>query len=172
MTKNVKINVVGHRLIDNGRIVEDITKVDLPSVEHYTTEISKISGMVMDVNMPSPYRLKAMEFGIAHNNGNHCSQLSDPGRHQFEFRIVRQDYINSEGAARNESVKYRLLCNHVSTEDGSVEMDNPLGSTEKYSVLRFEKEIDGEIVTCIDALGGTLKWNGVEYRDDVESLLS
>ncbi|MBQ8201663.1 MAG: hypothetical protein IJZ74_07845, partial [Clostridia bacterium] len=90
MPKNVYVNVIGHRLIDNELLIEDVTSVGLPTFEHPTTAISKISGMAMDVDMPNRTRLNAAEFSVSHNNGRNCRYLSNPGRHNFEFRTARQ----------------------------------------------------------------------------------
>ena len=60
---------------------------------------------------------------------------------------------------------------HKSSEKGSIETGNPYGSTEKYSVLRYEEEIDGEIVTLIDSTAGIIRINGVDYSSKLSSLL-
>ena len=64
MPQKVYSNVEGHRVIDGGRVVEDITSVSLPTIEHDTTSIS-VSGMAMDVDMPNMTHLKAMEFAVS-----------------------------------------------------------------------------------------------------------
>ena len=171
MPKHVKVNVVGHRMIDNGRVIEDVTSVDLPMFEHPTTSISKVSGMVMDVDFPNRHRLNAASFGVHHNNGVNCRYLSDPGRHEMEFRGVRQDYVVAEGNAKNETFKYRIIGELVSSEHGSVELDSPLGGTNKYSTLRVEIEENGEIIYIADAMAGILRVNGVDISDEIEKLL-
>ena len=60
---------------------------------------------------------------------------------------------------------------HKSSEKGSIETDNPYGSTEKYSVLRYEEEIDGEVVTLIDSTANIIRINGVDYSNELSSLL-
>lgn len=172
MPKNVYVNVIGHRLIDNGSVVEDITSVSQPTLEHPTTSITKVSGMAADVDIPNRARLNAMELTINHNNGRNCRYLSTPGRHNLEFRTVRQNYVVSEGDAKNESVKWRYICDHKSSEKGNIEMGNPYGSTEKYSVLRYEEEINGEVVTIVDAMSGILRWNGVDVTDEIEGMMN
>lgn len=172
MQKHVKVNVVGHKMIDNGRVIEDVTSIDLPVLEHPTTTISKVSGMVMDVDFPNRHRLNAASYTVHHNNGANCRFLADPGRHEMEFRGVRQDYVVSEGDTKNEPFKYRLIGELVSTENGSVELDNPLGGTNKFSVLRVEIEENGEIIYVADAMSGILRVNGVDISDEIEKLLS
>ena len=63
MPQKVYNNVEGHRLLDNGRTVEDVTKISLPEIKHPTTTISA-AGMAMDVDMPNTTHLEAMEFSI------------------------------------------------------------------------------------------------------------
>ena len=167
---HVKCNVENHRLIDGKRTIEDITQVTPPTIEHPTTEI-KAAGMVAKVDMPNVMHYNAMELEIAHNNGKNCNYLSTPGIHNIEFRVARQDYKVAKGEIYFEGMKIRAKCVHKSTQKGSIETDNPYGSTEKYSVLRYEEEVNGEIVTLIDATSGNIKINGKDYGSDVENLL-
>ena len=171
MPTKVYNNVVDHRVIDNGRVVEDITSVSIPTVEHPTTTVSS-AGMAMDVDVPNMAHLNAMEVGISHNNGVNCRYLADPGKHSIEVRIARQRYNVAQGENEYESVKFRFILLRKSTEKGTIENNNPYGSTEKYSVLRCEEEIAGEIVTIVDAMSGIIKFNGRDYTSPIEALLS
>lgn len=167
---HVKCNVENHRLVDNGRTAEDVTQVTPPTVEHPTVEVNA-TGMLMKVDMPMVNRYNAMELEIAHNNGVNCNHLADPGIHDIELRVARQDYNVALGEIGFEGFKIRAKCVHKSTQKGSIETDNPFGSTEKYSILRYEEEIDGEIITLIDSTAGVNRINGVDYGSSVESLL-
>jgi P2 family phage contractile tail tube protein len=170
MQQRVYNNVVDHRVIDNRRVAEDVTSVTLPSVRHPTTPINA-AGMAMAVDFPDTTRLEAMEFAIAHNNGLNCKYLSDPGKHVIEVRVARQRY-NVQGASMGfESVKFRVTGIHKETDKGNIETGNPYGSTSKYSVLRYEEEIDGNVVTIVDAAAGLLKFNGKNIKSTVENLL-
>lgn len=171
MPQIVYNNVEGHRLIDNERVAEDVTSISLPMIEHPTSTISS-AGMVMDVDMPNTTHYNAMEFSIAHNNGLNCRYLATPGKHFVEARIVRQKYAVAPGEIQHESVKFRLTGIHKSTEKGNIENGNPFGSTDKFSVLRFEEEINGEVTTIIDAMSGIIKINGVDMTNEIENLLN
>ena len=170
MPTKVYNNVEGHRLVDNKRTVEDVTKIGLPTIKHPTTTISA-SGMAMDVDMPNTTHLEAMEFTVYHNNGTNCKFLGNPGKHSIEVRTVRQRYNVAKGEIEHESVKYRVTGIHTETQKGDIETGSPYGSTEKYSVLRYEEEIDGKIVTIADATAGLIRYNGVDYTDVVENML-
>jgi len=171
MPKLVYNNVEGHRLIDNGRVVEDVTKVGLPTLEHPTTNIDA-AGMAIAVDMPNTTHLNAMDFTVYHNNGTNCKYLQDPGKHNFEFRTVRQRYGVAAGNIEHESVKYRVVAVRVSTQKGDIETGSPYGSTEKYSILRYEEEVDGEVTVVADAMAGIIKSNGVDFTSTIESLLA
>ena len=171
MPQKVYNNVEGHRLIDNSRVAEDVTSVGLPTITHPTTTISA-SGMAMDVDMPNTTHLDAMEFSVSHNNGVNCEYLADPGKHFLETRVVRQRYNVAAGEIEHESVKYRVTGVHKSTEKGNIETGNPYGSTEKYSILRYEEEVNGKITTLIDAMAGIIKYNGKDCTNVVENLLN
>lgn len=170
MPKKIYNNVVDHRVLDNGNVVEDVTSVSIPSLEHPTTTVSS-AGMAADVDVPNMAHLNAMEFTISHNNGVNCRYLSNPGKHSLETRVARQRYNVAQGENEYESVKFRVLGLFKGSDKGTIENNNPYGSTEKYSVLRYEEEIDGEIVVLIDATSGIIKYNGVDYTSPVENLL-
>ena len=176
MPQRVYNNIEGHRVIDTVRgvqyTVEDVTKIGLPTIKHPTTELKNISGMAMDMNMPNATHLEAMEFTLYHNNGVNCRYLSMPEKHYVEVRTVRQRFNNASGEIEHESVKYRITGLHTETSKGDLETGSPYGSTEKYAVSRYEEEIDGEIVTIVDAMNGIIKYNGTEYTDVIESMLS
>ncbi len=170
MPKYVRCNVEDHRLIDNGRKCEDITSFTPPSPEHPTSEV-KSAGMVMDIDVPNIYHYNAMEFSVSHNNGTNCEHLCDPGVHEIEGRIARQKYVTAEGVVELELVKIRVKGIHKCTEKGEIETDNPYGSTEKYSVIRYEEEVDGVKNLIIDSTAGVQKVNGVNYGSQLSSLL-
>lgn len=170
MPQRVYNNVADHRLLDGNRTVEDVTKVGLPTVKHPTTTIDA-AGMAMAVEMPNTTHIEAMDFTITHNNGVNCQYLSTPGKHEIEFRTARQRYNVTAGEIAHESVKFRLVGVHVETQKGDIETGSPFGSTDKYSLLRYEEEIDGKVTTLIDAMAGIIKFNGVTYTDAVANLL-
>lgn len=170
MPKRVYCNIEKHRIMDNSREVEDVTKFGLPTIAHPTTDV-KSSGMAMDVSMPDTTHLNAMDFTIYHNNGVNCNYLAQPGKHNIEARTVRQRYDVTAGEIKHESVKFRIICVHVETQKGDIESGNPYGSTEKYSVLRYEEEVDGVVTTIADAMAGLIKFNGVDCVSEVDNLL-
>lgn len=170
MPKYVRCNVEDHRLLDGKYSCEDITKIGLPTIEHPTTSV-KSAGMVMDVDIPNIYHYNAMELSISHNNGRYCKRLSRPGIHNIEARVARQKYVTSKGTVDLEVIKVRVKCAHKSSEKGEIETDNPYGTTEKYSILRYEEEWDGEVWTLIDSTAGIIKIEGVDYSSELKSLL-
>ena len=170
MPKKVSLNVEDHRLIDSGNKVEDVTTIDPPNLEHPTSE-AKAAGMVMDVDVPNMYHYNAAELGINHNNGVNCHLLAAPGVHDIEARVARDIYDSTQGTTDLELVKIRCKCLHKSTEKGQIESGNPFGSTEKYSILRYEEEIDGETTLLIDSTAGINQVNGVSYSDQLSALL-
>jgi|GEM_PF-736636 len=172
MPTNVYYNIAGHRIIDNERVVEDVTSVALPTISHPTISIQKVSGLAADIDIPDRTHLDAMEFGVSHNNGINCQYLNEPVTHFFEVRVARQKYNVGREYVEHQPDKFRVKCLPKSTDKGSVEMGNPYGSTVKYSVLRYEEELNGEIITIIDSTAGIVRFNGKDYYDDIEKLLS
>ena len=172
MPQKVYNNVEGDRLIDNKRTVEDVTKFSPPTISHPTTAIEKVAGMAMDVDMPDSTHLEAMELTIAHNNGVNCNLLSQPGKHNIEIRTVRQRYNVAKAEIEHESVKFRFIALYKSTEKNAVEKGNPYGSTVKYSIVRYEEEINGKLINVVDAASGIIKYNGKEYTNVIEKYLN
>lgn len=170
MPSKVYNNVEDHRLIDGGKTIEDVTKVGLPTLKHATTTID-VAGMAMAVDLPNTTHLEAMEYTITHNNGANCQYLAAPGKHTQEFRTVRQRYNVAKGAIEHESVKYRLVGIHSETQKGDIETGSPYGSTDKYSCLRYEEEVNGKVTTVIDAMAGVIKYNGKSFTDAVQNML-
>jgi len=171
MPQRVYNNIEGHKIIDNKRVVEDVTKIGLPTIKHPTTSISNVSGMAMDVDMPNATHIEAADFTLTHNNGVNCQYLSQPGKHVFEIRTVRQSYNTAKGEIEHGSVKYRVTGLHVETQKGDIETGSPYGSTEKYSLIRYEEEVAGKVDTVIDAMAGVIKYNGKSYTDVIEKML-
>lgn len=171
MPKKVYCNVEKCRVLDGDREIEDVTKIGLPTIEHPTTEI-KSAGIVMDIKMPDTTHLNSMEMTLYHNNGINCKYLSTPGVHNIECRIARQGYQVQKGDIGHEGAKFRFKCAHVSSKKGDIETGNPYGTTETYSVIAYEEEQDGKVVTKVDAVAGVLKWNGKDYASDVDKLLN
>lgn len=170
MPKKVYVNVADYKLMDGKREVEDVTSVTLPSVSHPTVSIDA-AGMAGAVEMPNQAKLEAMEFTINHNNGRNCNRLTDPDQHSFEFRVARQRYMVEKGQLGIEGAKYRVVGVHKGTEHGTVEAGNPLGSTERYAVLRFERIMDGEVDVLVDVMKGIINFNGIDANSDVRSVL-
>lgn len=171
MLKRIYNNVVDHKLLDNGREVYDITSVDLPTIEFETSDI-KAPGMVGTFAAPNESEIRSMELSIKHNNGTNCEYLAAPGKHEIEFRLARQRFNVAETEMEGESVKYRFMCFHKSSNDGTVENSKPLSGDEKYSVSRMEKIVDGRTVTLIDLAAGIVRINGIDYTDKIRNLLN
>ena len=170
MPSKVYNNIVDHRLFDGGTLVEDVTKVGLPDIQHPTTEINA-AGMTMAVDMPNITHIEAMEYNVVHNNGVNCNLLASPGKHSQEFRVARQRYDVAKAEIKHESVKYRLVGIHKGSQKGDIETGAPYGTTDTYSCIRYEEEVNGKITVLIDAMAGIIQYNGKSYTDDVQNLL-
>lgn len=170
MPNKVYNNVLDHRLLFDRRVVEDITSVTLPNIEHPTTTFDA-AGMTGSVDMPNDTKVNAMELTVAHNNGRNSQLLPATGKHKIEFRLVRQRYNVKKAEVEPELVKYRFTVVHKTTETGQVQRDNPLGYTERYTVLRYEEIVDGETIRLVDVMAGKLEINGVDNASVVQSML-
>ena len=171
MPKTIKVNVEDHKLIDSGRVCEDVTEVALPDLEHITIAIENISGLAGNLDLPLPSKLQASEYTINHNNGTNCERLCDPVMHEQEFRTVRQVLDTAKAAIRYESVKYRLRGMPKAATGGSITKGNPWGGSERYSLLRYEEIVNGKQTKLLDWLANKVVINGKDYSLDVSKLL-
>lgn len=170
MQKQVMGIVQDHRAFDNGVNMEDVQTVELPNMEFATTEMNG-SGMAGAVNMPDYSSLNAMSMSMNHNNGLNCHRLRRPGKHELEFRAAVQvlDVVSSEPKVVVD--KFRVVGLFTGNTGGSLERSNPRGSTDTFSVLRYEEERDGEILTLIDIPKGKIMIDGVDYAAKTRGLL-
>ena len=136
--------------------------------------VSDYTGKCLALNMdiPDMTKFNAAEYSVAHNNGNNCKFLATPGVHTQEFRTVRQKYTVSKTNIDMESVKFRLTGLHKSTEKGTIETGNPWGSTDKYSLVRYEEIVDGVTTMLIDGPANIVRINGKDYAGSVQALLN
>lgn len=171
MPKKVFNKIVGQKLVDGAVEIEDVTGVTLPDIEYSTDEFD-VSGLVGALEVSDPTHINAMTFSVKHNNGLNCQTLSTPIQHNFEFRLAQQALNVGLGTTEYKSVKYRVSGYPKKISDGEAERGNPLGSTVDYTVNRYEKEVDGKIVTQIDILAGIVKINGRDFSSQVANLLA
>lgn len=171
MPKKVHNKIVGQKLMDGNLEVEDVTSVTIPDIE-FTADEYDVSGLAAAFEAIDPTHVNAMTFSISHNNGTNCQQLNSPKKHHFEFRLAQQALNTAKGDTGYQSVKYRVDGMPKKISDGTAERGNPLGTTVDYTVLRFEKEVAGKVVTLIDALSNIIKINDVDYTSQINQLLS
>lgn len=163
-------NVEDFRMIDNNRVAEDVVSVTPPNVTHTTSDMNS-AGMSGTVRVPNPAKVEAMEFVVNHNNGENCGRLSDPGIHTMEFRLARGKYTVNKAQMSHEGVKYRVTAFHVATEESQIEPGNPLASTERFSLIRYEKIVNGTTQTLVDLANGSIVKNGINTTSEIQALL-
>lgn len=171
MPKKVYVNVADYKVKDGKYEIEDVTSVVLPTVSHPTIPINS-AGMAGSIDMPNQSKVEAMEFTINHNNGTNSNRLIGPGLHKFDFRVARHRYNVGKATLGAESVRYEVACIHKSTEHGTVEAGNPLGSTERYSVSRFVRYVNEKEDTVVDIMSGPIKLNGKDCVSEVNAILN
>lgn len=170
MIKKWQNNVVDHLMFDGDVEIINVQEISLPSIEYNTTDFTP-GGTSGDLTLPNFYKLKAMSFSVKHNGGSKNRELARQGRHNFEFRCAVQELNGETGEIEPKSVKYRIGGLLTSTADDKISRDNPISNESQYSVLKYQKEEDGEIVTDIDVLANKVMINGVTYTDKVSALL-
>jgi P2 family phage contractile tail tube protein len=168
--KGVRNNVIDHRLLDGGTVVEDVMSIDTPEPTYVSSEVNA-AGMGGKVDMPDSMQLEPMTVTINHNNGRNCELLQRPGKHNIELRVARQDLNVAQGSLDMASDKVRIVGLLKSTKNGTYEKGNPLSGSVQYSVLRFERESGGKVITLIDVMANIHKINGVDYAASLRNML-
>ena len=128
MPSKVYNNVEDHRLLDNGTVCEDVTKVGLPTLEHPTDEI-KASGMVMDIDMPNTTHLNASDFTIYHNNGVNCKMLANPGNWKKHYHGDGHELLLARRYSFSDRSRYYIPQPEVQSA-----IDRLFGNLRKYPI--------------------------------------
>lgn len=170
MNKQVHNKVVDNRLFNGSTAVEDVTSVETPDIEFVNDEID-IPGATAKLNVVSPYQVGAMTLTVNHNNGNGCDSLSTPEIHKLEMRIAQQVITAATGETGYKLVKVRAWGTPMSVSRGTVERGNPMGSSVKFALTRYEEEHEGKTTILIDALAGKLEMNGTDYAGAINRML-
>lgn len=171
MPKHVYNNVVDNRVLVDGVTVEDVMSINLPEIAFGTTEISA-AGMVGTLEIPDYASLQKMNTEINHNSGHNSHYLRKLERLNIELRIARQRFDTNGATLGYEGVKVRMQVMHISSKKSEIERGNPLASTESYSVIRYEEEVDGKQTILIDIPNGIIKVNGKDYTQEYANLLN
>lgn len=162
-------NVVRYRLTDNGVEIEDVTGFTPPEVENPVSTIS-VGAMSGEIELPDLF-VNAMTLSITHNNGKNCNLLRRPGKHSLVLSVARQKYDSAGQEMGYENVTYRMIAMHKKLSDGQIQTKNPIGGTEDFSCTRYEKRVNGVEEVLIDVPAGIVRYNGVDYTNDIESAL-
>ena len=171
MPQKISCNVVESKILVNGVEVEDVQKISLPELKKIVTEIDAM-GMVGKLDIPDPTHYEAMAMSLEHNRGTNCQYLNQPGVMNIEVRTAIQDYTMAQAKLGYKSEKHRFEVLHRDSKKGDVERGNPRSATDDYSVIRYEEEVAGEIVTLIDLMKGIVRINGHDYTSEIQALLN
>lgn len=166
-----RIQVEDNCLLDGGVTIDSVTGVELPEISWKTAEISSGYGMAGDLTLPT-LKLNAMEMTVNTDSGDSMEQLSRPGLHNLELREAVSDFYSSASSLEYKSVKYRVVGQVTTVSDGSSKPGEAKEGSVKFSLSYYEKEIDGRITRLVDVANGTIRWDGVDYRDQIQRLLN
>lgn len=163
-----KAGVIANSLyVEDALAAKDI-RFTLPEVLMQTADVQAMGTLSLPlIGLLENMELSITEVGLSVNS----AKINKLEKQTFEFRWV-QEKIADDGSVKMEGCKAFIRTAPgtgipgVAVENGSVtELEG------SYNVTRYQLYVDGEEVILVDRISGILKINGVDYYDQVKSLI-
>lgn len=153
-------------LVDGVLVARDVA-VTLPEITAATYEIQAMGPMTM----PDWSRLEHMETAITKIGVDKgLASMAKPGARELEFRGV-QTVTEANGVNKKVGVK-AFITGHSNKIPGiGVAIGDPSENELTYGTTRYQLFVGGEEMWCIDRLTNVCRIDGVDYANEVESLL-
>jgi hypothetical protein len=161
---------IAHKLLSDGKEIDDNVSCQLPSIEMQTNEI-KGAGILGAIDMPMTGQLNSMTFSIsARSVSKNNSNLAKPGMQSLELRYVK-DVVTAKGTKIPEGTKIYISGINKRFDPGKVEIGAGMDGSIDFEVIRYRQVIDGVEVLLIDKRNFIFKVNGVDYMKKVRTAL-
>ncbi|WP_195940956.1 phage major tail tube protein [Romboutsia sp. 1001713B170131_170501_G6] len=163
--------VINYSVYVQGKKVGDTASVELPEIEILTDSI-KGSGIIGEIDLPSPYQAGSMTLSIStrvSNNPDDLALLMD-GK-DIEVRWVTDALDSSSSSTDIIGHKAFMKCIPKKIGEGKIEPGSGQDGSFEYEVLSYKRVTNGKIVLEIDKLNGIFKVNGVDKTQPINALL-
>ena len=169
----IKSSVIFTAFFDQSRRIDEITKYDAPAVSLTGVDV-KGAGIMGTINIPGTGMVESMQWVVsARGRRDNVERLSRPGEHSQEIRYLQDTYDSSQPSNRltQDIVKEFLTGIFKGNEGGSSEVGTLVETTVTYECLRIQRFVNGVETLLIDKDAQIYRVNGVDYWENIRSLL-
>lgn len=159
--------VTGSKFLYDGKEIEDVTGVTLPSISPETFTIMMKGG---EVEVPLSF-YGSMEIGVKYNGmSTKTAALYDTGIHKLEYRYVQEEI----GDTDTEEVLIKVFADvmHKSNEAGEPEIASAQENEVSQEVLVYRLIANGNELLYINKKTGTVRINGKDRSSKRQKLLA
>jgi P2 family phage contractile tail tube protein len=163
-------STIAHKLLSDGKEIDDNVSCQLPSIEMQTSEI-KGAGILGSIDMPITGQINSMVFSInARSVSKNNSNLAKPGMQNLELRYLK-DVISANGSKIPEGTKIYISGVNRKFDPGKVETGASMDGSIDFEVIRYRQVIDGVETLLIDKRNFIFSVNGVDYMKRIRTTL-
>ncbi len=162
--------VIAHKLLADGKEIDDNVSCQLPSIETQTSEL-KGAGILGSIDMPVTGQIGSMTLSLSTRSINkNGANLAKPGVQNLELRFAR-DTVTASGETVPQGAKIFLTAVNKKYDPGKVENNSTMDGSIDFEVLRYRQVIDGKETLLIDKQNYIYKVNGIDYMQKVRAVL-
>lgn len=168
--KTINYNVY-RRDNSKAKLICDTSSLQLPSIE-FLTDTLKGSGILGEIDMPTPGQIGAMTFTMSIKASNEDSAyLMSPETIRLEVRWVA-DRMNTTTAASEQVANKAFVTGRVKKfDEGKIEAGAASDGSYEYEVLAYQRIMNGKEILHINKLTGDLIINGINYGKQMQAAL-
>ncbi|WP_438449444.1 phage major tail tube protein [Gorillibacterium sp. sgz5001074] len=153
------------------QIVDDVTDLQLPSIEKLT-DTTKGAGIMGEVDMPSYGQIGSMTFTVNHRADNPVyAVLSRPGEIRFEVIWVTDIFDTSGNRISVQQNKVFMTGFNKKYDPGKLEVNGSADGSSEYEIVNYRKVVDGVEVLLIDKFNYRYVVNGVDLYEQLRTAL-
>lgn len=169
-TKTIQYSIYD-RTSGKAQFVDDTKTYTRPEIAMMSDGLSG-SGIMGEIDLPTPGQLDSMEFELALNKTNaRAIEMFAPCAHTIEARWVTNVLDTATGNSKVQANKEIIKYLPKTLSQGDVENNETNEGTLAGEVLTYEHIIDGKSVMKIDKLNCVFIVNGKDYYSDIRKAL-
>jgi hypothetical protein len=162
---------IAHKLLSDGKEIDDNVSCQLPSIEMQTSEL-KGAGILGTIDMPITGQVNGMTFSvIAKSINKNISNLAKPDIQNLELRYVKDVFI-ANGSKIPEGTKIYITGINKKYDPGKIEIGSNMDGSIDFEVIRYRQVINGVETLLIDKRNFIFSVNGVDYMKGIKTALA
>lgn len=153
------------------KLISDTSSLQLPSIE-FLTDALKGSGILGEIDMPTPGQIAAMTFTMNIKASNEDSAyLMSPETVRLEVRWV-SDRLNTTSAETEQVANKAFITGRIKKfDEGKIETGSAADGSFEYEVFAYQRIMNGQEIIHINKLTGDLIINGKNYGKELQAAL-